>query len=164
MLYSVRMKTTTDRKKSTQQNKQHHKSPVFIISVVALVIVAGIFALLVLRAHPLGDGKNVIYLGEQDYGSLLPLSSMEPGTEYYYGTDLSAESLTSFFRAVSHESNDGTYDNQYTLASGKRINVRFYEDKNDYYDSLPNWAKSTAKKNLFTIDSKDYPSLEKSAQ
>ena len=51
-----------------------------------------------LRSYPLGDRME--YLGKQDLGGGLFFSDSRPYSEYYYGTDMTAEEVVRYFKGA----------------------------------------------------------------
>ncbi|HYG84507.1 MAG TPA: hypothetical protein VD907_06555, partial [Verrucomicrobiae bacterium] len=119
------------------------------------VLLVGWAIWLQIMPHPLGD--KLEYVGKEDYGSWLPLSSTRPASEYFYATNLSKEEVPNYFRGARLERPIEVAGSDYRIWLGKdntTILLRYYQDE------LILKKYSQGKKGVIGISSLKYDSLK----
>jgi len=103
-----------------------------VLAAIAVLLV-GWAIWLQIMPHPLGD--KLEYVGKEDYGSWLPLSSTRPASLYRYETSLNEEELAQYFnrhtRAERSEWNFGKQTIVYKNIATNQSFVIFFYNKND---------------------------------
>jgi hypothetical protein len=119
----------------------------FVAIAIVLVMLIGAWAYDQHRARPLDN--NFDYLGKSDYGCwLLPMCA-EPGSVYYYGTNISPTTIKDYFQGVTYDTkaSDNTIA-AFSTSPAKGFTV-MYESKNtDLYH--------TDKKYIVTLSNSAY--------
>lgn len=126
-----------------------------------ILLLFGWWAFVNLRTYPLGD--KLEYLGKQDLGGGLFFSDSRPYSEYYYGTDMTAEEVVGYFRGAEVEpirSNLGFVEirlkNKITTETAR---LSFYERPEL---SQIKFEKRLNKKHVIDFDAKYYEVLKAS--
>lgn len=139
------------------------RKPLIVTIVLASILLMGVI-FFQLRTYPLGN--QVEYLGKIEHGTWsFPFTDSSRYDTYFYGTDMSADELASYFQAtISGVTGDPNASAYYylRLPSGQEIDIRYYHDKNNSFSSPPQWAKNTSKKYFFFIHNQDYEALKNS--
>jgi len=79
-----------------KQQRTHSDKRFYNVLQVIVVLLSAWAIWLQIMPHPLGD--KLEYVGKEDYGSWLPLSSTRPASIYYYATDMTPEEVEAYFR------------------------------------------------------------------
>ncbi|HEU5122332.1 MAG TPA: hypothetical protein VFT59_05820 [Candidatus Saccharimonadales bacterium] len=112
-------------KKMSAANKRFYL--VLIAIVVALI---GWWGWLQVMPRPLGD--KLEYIGKEDYGSWLPLSSARPASVYYYATDMSKEEVREYFRGAKVDEPITPQGGDFLIWAERNNNnfiIRYHTDK-----------------------------------
>ncbi|HMH70489.1 MAG TPA: hypothetical protein VK502_03740, partial [Candidatus Saccharimonadales bacterium] len=133
-----------------------------IVMSVIVALLLGWWAWSYFGPKPLGD--RLEYIGRKDYGMWLPLTSVTPGSTYYYGTDMSVKEVGKYFKGAEMVDTTGTlpdaasYSSQYLHYKNKNNSEKFlivhYNDAQIIIKK--NQLKNTTKKYILSVDSNDY--------
>jgi hypothetical protein len=119
--------------------------------------------------HPLGEKME--YLGQRDYGCWVGFCDSEPGTTYFYATDMTPREVASYFSQTSilddgtyidpapnSGQEPGSYNISFSLVSNKnslqKINIYYISDAQQYADEFKYTVPH--KKHIVEIDARYY--------
>lgn len=111
-------------------------------------------------SKPLGD--KLEYIGKTDYGCWL-VCDANPGSTYYYATDMSVEEITDYFKATTSSplrAFDGMTDFVLKTKDGHSISIYYYTDKEKVADKGIN--KKVRKKAIISIPGFQYDAAKNS--
>lgn len=142
------------RKLVKKLNRPVKKRWLFVAIIIVLVLLIGWWAYDQHRERPLSNSFE--YLGKSDYGCWVVCDS-NPGSTYYYATDMSVKEVTNYFKRTTSSSLrtfDGITDFTLKTKSGNTISIYYYIDKNRVRSE--GFNKETNKKAIVSIPSFHY--------
>lgn len=135
-----------------------------MIIIIILISLCGLFALYIypnfIFSKPLGD--KLEYVGKTDYGCWV-VCDANPGSIYYYATDMSVEEVTNYFKATTPSplrTFDDMTDFVLKTKDGHSISIYYYTDKEKVVDKGIN--KKVYRKAIISIPSFHYDAAKNS--
>lgn len=114
-------------------------------------------------SKPLGD--KLEYIGKTDYGCWL-VCDANPGSTYYYATDMSVEEVTKYFKKSSMIEKPSTIDGETYFGiktpSSETIYMYYYKDKHHKKVERVGNLRSSAKQHVLTLPSFKYDAAKNS--
>lgn len=138
-----------------------------MIIIIILLSLCGLFALYIypnfIFSKPLGD--KLEYIGKTDYGCWV-VCDANPGSTYYYATDMSAEEITKYFKKSSMIEKPSTIDGETYFGiktlSSETIYMYYYKDKHHKKVERVGNLRSSAKQHVLTLPSFKYDAAKNS--